>query len=191
MSCGNIPGTGGPAAWLLLAGLACLIVGLLLYRRSGHRADLVALIVILMLGTVGAVAAPSPVHAASNDCVAPPVEATNALTITQTSVIDGLGPTSPPAEIRGLVTNLSLDSTFVSTVTVSIASVSKAAGAAPGTCSAADFVLTEPRMTVELPLPARSHVSFSGATIAFLSSSSNQDACKRATIHFKYVSDSR
>ncbi|MCW2799317.1 MAG: hypothetical protein JWQ70_789 [Aeromicrobium sp.] len=190
MNCGNLPGTGGPSAWLVLAAATFLIAGWLLLRRhDGHRADSVILTLVLLIGL--GTATPSPSQAATDDCTGSGTGTDQTLVITQTSIITGLGPTAPPVDIEGRVTNPSHDSTYVSTVIVSIGSVTKAIGAAPGPCRPADYVIANPLMTVDQPLPALSHVSFAGASIAFLSTSSNQDACKRATIHLTYVSDSR
>jgi hypothetical protein len=103
----------------------------------------------------------------------------------------GLRPGVAPADIFGRVTNSSADSTYVTTVTVSIVSVTLAAGAPSGTCTAADYVVADPIMTVNKPLPAHSAVTFAGATIGFANSASVQDACKRATIHLHYVTGSK
>ncbi|MCW2748970.1 MAG: hypothetical protein JWR83_80 [Aeromicrobium sp.] len=103
----------------------------------------------------------------------------------------GLAPGVAPADIFGLVTNTSVDSTYVTTVTASIVSVTLATGASAGTCSASDYVLTDAIMTVNKPLPAHSAVSFAGATIGFANSASIQDACKSATIHLRYVTGSK
>jgi hypothetical protein len=192
MSCGNLPDTGGPAAWLLLATAACLIIGcLLVSRRRGHRAQSFAVILVLMMGAGLAGAAPSPSRAATNSCGSYGPGTNHDLKITQTSVITDLGPGREPMLIRGLVTNPSHDSTYVTDVTVSITSVSRTIGAPAGPCVPADYVLTHARMVVEQPLAALAGVTFAGARLGFRSTSNNQDACKGAVVHLHYVSTSR
>jgi LPXTG-motif cell wall-anchored protein len=113
------------------------------------------------------------------------------VTIIQTSEITGLGPSVEPAAIAGTVRNEALDDTYVTDVTVSIDSVTKAEGAPAGECSADDYLLVDPVMSVEQPLPGKATVTFSGASLGFRNTSSNQDACKGATVNLLYVSGSR
>jgi LPXTG-motif cell wall-anchored protein len=200
MNCDPLPNTGGPSGWLLLAAGFCLFVGAaVLLRRGGHRGIPAVLAVVLLICVGAAITDPSSSQAASAGCSnggisgdgsTPPV-INHALKVTQTSVMAGLAPGVAPASIFGRVTNTSVDATYVTTVTVSITSVTLASGAPAGTCSAADYVLANPVMTVNQPLPAHSAVTFAGATIGFASSASVQDACKSATIQLHYVTGSK
>lgn len=195
MSCLSLPDTGGPPMTWLLAGLVCLVVGLLLVRRGDKTIPHGLSRSALMVVAVGClVPQPSPAQAARG-CVVPDEahtsEGPRALVITQTSTIDGLAPSVDPVSIAGRVTNTSRDSTYITHVTVRIASIIRADGSAAGSCSAADYVISTPRMAVERPLPRLSSVPFSGASIGFRNRSHNQDSCKRATIHLAYVSGSR
>ena len=195
MNCDPLPNTGGPAGWLLLAAALCLFVGVaLLLRRGGHHGIPAVLALILLIGVGGAVANPSPGQAASPDCAGggtTPPAVNHALKVTQTSVMTGLAPGVAPADIFGRVTNTSVDPTYVTTVTASITSVTLASGAPVGTCSAADYMLANPVMTVNEPLPGHSAVTFAGATIGFANTASVQDACKSARINLNYVTGSK
>ena len=77
---------------------------------------------------------------------------------------------------------------YVNTVTASIASVTKAAGAPVGTCDASDYTLANATMTVNASVPAGSgQGAWTGATIKFNNKGTNQDACKGATVNLSYA----
>lgn len=77
---------------------------------------------------------------------------------------------------------------YVGTVTASISSVTKAAGAPAGTCDATDFTLANAAMTVNAEVPTgNAKGSWSGATIKFNNKATNQDACKGATVNLAYA----
>lgn len=108
--------------------------------------------------------------------------------VVQTSTIDDMGPGVAPQTLSGTFNNPNDGPIYVSTVTVSIASVDKAAGAPAGTCDATDYTLTGAAMAVnaEVP-PGTGQGSWSGATIAFNNKPTvNQDACKLATVNLAY-----
>jgi len=193
MDCGALPGTGGPAATWLAAGLLCCLIGWLLVRRGRpDRRRGRGVLIVAVVATAFVVGQPSPGQA-SDDCDVPDESAPtpHALIITQTSVVDGLAPGIDPVAITGQVTNPSHDSTYVTHVTVRIMTVTKATGSSAGECSAADYRLENPRMPVNRSLPKFSSVAFSGASLGFESTLRNQDACKRATVRLGYVSGSR
>ena len=76
---------------------------------------------------------------------------------------------------------------YISTVTASIVSVTKAAGAPSGTCDPTDFTLSPTQATVNAEIPAGTGVgSWSGPQIKFNDKASNQDACKGATVNLAY-----
>jgi hypothetical protein len=111
------------------------------------------------------------------------------LTITQTSAPADLAPGSTPGPVQGSVANTGTASGYVGTVTVSIAGVSKAAGAT-GSCTADDYVLANPTMTVHQEIAAGGSVGFSGATLGFVDKPDvNQDGCKGATVSLAYASN--
>lgn len=110
------------------------------------------------------------------------------LTVVQTSTITGLAPGLPAQTLSGTFTNPNSGPVYVSTVTASIASVTKAGGAPAGTCDATDYTLSNAAMTVNAEVLADDSSTWSGATIAFNNkASSNQDACKGATVNLSYT----
>lgn len=112
-----------------------------------------------------------------------------ALTVNQTSTVTAMGPGVAAQTLSGNFNNPNSGPTYVGTVTVSIASVTKANGAAVGTCDATDYTLTGAAMTVNAEVAAgNAKGSWSGATIAFNDKPAvNQDACKGATVNLTYT----
>lgn len=110
------------------------------------------------------------------------------VTVTQDGSVSGLVPGGPAKPIDFTVTNDS------ATAATQIRTVSIGTGSFPAGCSSADFTVTQPsKPSVGTPLsvPAGGSLSFTsagsgatggtGAAIAMVNSSSNQDACKLAT----------
>lgn len=114
-----------------------------------------------------------------------------AITVNQTSVITNLRPGGAAQTLSGTFTNTNPGPVYVTSVTVEIDSVTKAAGAPAGTCDADDYTLANATMTVDAEIPTGTGIgAWSGATIAFANDPSvNQDACKGATVNFAYTSD--
>ncbi|MGW6199657.1 hypothetical protein ACWF0M_26135 [Kribbella sp. NPDC055110] len=110
------------------------------------------------------------------------------LAIAQTSVISNMYPGDSAQTISGTVTNNAANSAYVNTVTVSIDSVTKAAGAT-GACDASDYTLATPVMSIAADVPAGGTANFTGATLKFNNKASNQDGCKGATVHLAYASN--
>ena len=108
------------------------------------------------------------------------------LSIVQTSTITGLAPGVAAKSITGIVTNNAANSAYVDTVTVSIDSVTPAGS---GACTADDYTINSPVMDVQQDLAAGAHTGFSGASIEFVDSASNQDGCKGATVNLAYASN--
>jgi hypothetical protein len=186
MICDDLASTGSdlPVVLILFGALGLIVLGLIALR---HRLR-AALVVVLIVGVAGLVAA-APAAPAYAACSAAPTEG-NSLTITQTSVNVGLSPTEAPSLIVGRVTNNGPDDTFLTAIVVSIGSIVKATGAMPGTCDASDYVLVDPRMAVGVQLaPDGGSAEFSGARIGFNDKSTNQDACKGATVELHYVAE--
>ncbi len=121
--------------------------------------------------------------------------AVSSLKITDTTLITDMAPGVAAEPISGTIQNTSsTQSQYVNAVTVSIASVTESrasASAYPGyTCSAADYTLSSPTMSVGKDLTVGSSpVAFSGATIGFNDLAVDQDACQGATVNLSYTSN--
>jgi len=113
---------------------------------------------------------------------------TSALTANQTTVLTAMYPGDSAQTISGNFDNPNSGPIYVSTVTASISSVTKATGAPAGTCDATDFTLASAAMTVNAEIAAgTAKGAFTGATIKFNNKASNQDACKGATVNLAYA----
>lgn len=108
------------------------------------------------------------------------------LAIAQTSTLSSMYPGDTPQTISGTVTNNASQSAYVAQVVVSIASVTKGGSPVVG-CDATDYALTNPTMNVAKDIAGGSSTTFSGATIQFNDKTSNQDACKGATVNLAYA----
>jgi hypothetical protein len=115
--------------------------------------------------------------------------AQSALTANQTTTLTAMYPGDSAQTITGNFDNPNSGPVYVSTVTVSIASVTKASGAPAGTCDATDFTLASAAMTVNAEIPTGSAKgSWTGATLKFNDkTATNQDACKGATVSLSYA----
>lgn len=117
---------------------------------------------------------------------------TNApIVIVQTSTISNLRPGGAAQTLSGNFTNGNDSPTYVTSVTASIASVTKAVGASDGICDATDYTLTTIPMAVgaEVPMGA-AQGAWTGATVSFNNKAGvNQNACKGATVTFAYTSN--
>lgn len=101
----------------------------------------------------------------------------------------GLYPGQAAQSIAGTVTNTSsTQNGFVGTVTASLLSVTKAAGAPAGTCDTTDYTLGGTPVAVNRDLGPGVSASFGGQTITFNNKSSNQDACQGATVNLTFAS---
>jgi hypothetical protein len=110
------------------------------------------------------------------------------VTANQTTVLTPMYPGDSPQTISGDFDNPNSGPVYITDVTVSIASVTKAVGAPAGTCDASDFTLTGASMAVGAEVPAgNGQGAFTGATIQFNNkAATNQDACKNATVSLAY-----
>lgn len=112
---------------------------------------------------------------------------TVAVTANQTTVLTPMYPGDSPQTISGDFDNPNSGPVYITDVTVSIASVTKAVGAPAGTCDATDFTLSGASMAVGAEVPAgNGEGAFTGATIQFNNKASNQDACKGASVSLAY-----
>lgn len=109
------------------------------------------------------------------------------LTAVQTSVITPMYPGDTAQTLSGNFTNPNSGPIFVTSVTASIASVTKAGSPVVG-CDASDYTLTNATMAVGAEVPAGSaQGAWTGAKIKFNNKASNQDACKGATVNLAYA----
>ena len=112
-----------------------------------------------------------------------------AISVNQTSTVTAMAPGDTAQSLSGNFDNPNSGPVYVTSVTASIASVVKAAGAPAGTCSATDYTLANPVMSVAAQVPAGdAQGAWSGATIKFNNSTTvNQDGCKGATVNLTYT----
>ncbi len=90
------------------------------------------------------------------------------VTVVQTSTISAMQPGDAAQTLTGKFNNPNTGPAYVGTVTASIASVVKDAGAPAGTCDATDYTLANAAMTVNAEVPAGNNVgNWTGATIKF------------------------
>jgi hypothetical protein len=110
------------------------------------------------------------------------------ITAVQTSTVSAMSPGDAAQTLSGNFTNTNSGPVYVTSVTASIASVTKAGGAPAGTCDATDYTLANAVMTVNSEIPAgTAQGAWSGATIKFNNKVTNQDACKGATVNLAYA----
>ena len=111
-----------------------------------------------------------------------------AITVNQTSTVSGLAPGVAAQTLSGNFDNPNSGPVYVTPVTASIASVTKAGGAPAGTCDATDYTLANAVMTVNAEVPVGDRQgAWTGATIEFNNKAgANQDACKGATVNLAY-----
>jgi hypothetical protein len=192
MRCDTLPDTGAPATLLLAAvALVCVVAGVMLVRHARReRVVPIIMLAFLIMAVAYATLTGAPAQAASPGCETYSPHGQNSLTITQTSVLEGLRPEAAPLMITGRVMNDSDDDTYIAAVSVTMTSVTKAPHAAAGTCDISDYVFTDPRMPVGKALGPHESLAFSGATVGFSNKAVNQDACKGATIRLRYYSAS-
>lgn len=111
-----------------------------------------------------------------------------ALTVTQTTTLSAMYPGDSAQTLSGKFNNPNAGPAYVGTVTASISGVTKATGAPAGTCEASDFTLASAAMTVNADVPSgTAQGAWTGATIKFNNKTTNQDACKGATVNLAYA----
>lgn len=121
----------------------------------------------------------------SGDGTATTQSTNSSLTVNQTAAPTNMAPGVAAGAIKATVTNGGTSTAHVSQVTVSILSVTGGVGS----CSAADYDLLNPVMTIpaEDVAPTATSSVFSGATLGFHNTTSNQDGCKGATVNLHYT----
>lgn len=112
------------------------------------------------------------------------------VTVVQTSTLTAMYPGDTAQTLSGNFNNPNPGSAYVTSVTASVGTITKATGAAAGTCDATDFTLANPTMTVGSDVPSgTAKGAWTGATIKFTNKATNQDACKNATVAISYTSN--
>ena len=109
------------------------------------------------------------------------------VTIAQTSTVSGMYPGNANQDIEFKITNGSSGSQYVSAVTASISSITKAGSPAAG-CTAADFTLTQAPTPINQDVAA-GDTAFTGTKtpkIKMVNSAGNQDACKGVTVNLSF-----
>lgn len=117
---------------------------------------------------------------------------TAAITVVQTSTPVGLAPGGTPASLAGNFNNTNTSAVFVSSVSATIASVTRTAEAIAAAlpCTPADYQLAGFPVAVNAQVPSGSaQGSWTGGTIALINSGTNQDGCKNATVALTYTSN--
>lgn len=113
---------------------------------------------------------------------------TSNLTVNQTTPLTAMYPGDSAQTLSGTFNNPNSGPAYVGTVIAAIGSVTKATDAPAGTCDATDFTLASPTMTVNAEVPVGTGVgAWTGATIKFANKTTNQDACKGATVNLTYT----
>ena len=109
------------------------------------------------------------------------------LTVNQTTSLTPMYPGDSAQVLAGTFDNANTGPIYVTTVTASISSVTKAGGAPAGTCDATDFTLAGATATVNAAVPVgTSQGAWTGPTLKFNNKVSNQDACKGASVNLAY-----
>lgn len=113
--------------------------------------------------------------------------------VAQTSVITAVNPGRAAQALSGTITNPAgaASSVYVTSLSVTLASVSKATGAPSGACAVTDYTLTGgTSVAVGQNIDPGASVTWSGPTIAFNNSTTvNQDGCKGATVNLAYTTN--
>ena len=112
---------------------------------------------------------------------------TSSLTVKQVTVVTNLYPGDSAQTISGNFDNPNLGPVYVTTVTASLASVTKAGNPVAG-CDTTDFTLAAATATVNAEIPAGlAKGAWTGPTIKFNDKAGvNQDACKGVTVNLSY-----
>ena len=108
-----------------------------------------------------------------------------AVTVNQTSTVSGLAPGLTAQALSGNFDNPNDGPVYVTSVSAAVTGTDKAG------CTASDYTIAGSPATVGVQIASGSGVgSWSGITIAFNNKpSTNQDACKGATVTIAYTSN--
>ena len=112
----------------------------------------------------------------------------SAVTVVQTSTINGLAPGLPAQTLSGTFNNPNSGPVYVGTVNVSITDVTDTNDVSLGSaCDADDYTLSATSFAKNAEVLANDTSTWTGPTIAFNNKpADNQDACKGAVVHLGY-----
>ena len=186
--CGQLAYTGAdlPIAAVIVIAAVVVALGivLLISSRGRKRATAVVGMLLILTGVLATNAPfPSGVQAAgpSSSCVG----STNSISVTQTSVIAGMGPGSAAAPVTGFVTNRGSTPVALDRISVIVSGISTSRGISEA-CRATDFSITGKWMPITATLAPGESVPFAGAFIRLLDRNNNQDTCKNAALHLGF-----
>jgi hypothetical protein len=112
----------------------------------------------------------------------------DAITINQTSTVDGLFPGGPAQALSGDFDNPNPGSIFVATINAVIGDVAGPNITPAAPCAAADYQLNGFPVAVNDEISSGSGVgAWSGGSIQLLNSGSDQNGCKGATVTISYT----
>ena len=111
------------------------------------------------------------------------------LRVNQDTDVQPVGPGQAAQTLSGDFDNRNARAIHVGTVRASIGAVTKAPGAAAGTCDSSDFTLARRTMTVAADVPSGAgNGAWTGATIRFNNKPGvDQNACQGATVKLRYT----
>jgi len=161
------------------------------HAKKRSKKPLAILIVTAVLVAGGGAAFAYWTAAGSGSGSAASGSTSGAVTVVQTSVISNVRPGGAAQTLSGNFTNTNDSPTYVANVIATIGTVTKATGAAAGTCDATDYVISGGTMAVAAQVPTGTvQGAWTGATLAFTNKAAvNQDACKGATVTISYSSN--
>lgn len=110
-----------------------------------------------------------------------------AISIVQTNSSATLYPGGAPSTLSGTFNNPNTSPVYVNDVTATLASVTGSVGTPA--CTVADYELVTPTISIDAEVAADDTTAWSGIQVRMLNSSTNQDACKNATINLSYSSN--
>jgi hypothetical protein len=110
-----------------------------------------------------------------------------AITISQSGSSAVLQPGGPSSTLSGTFTNPNTSPVFVNTLTATLASVTGSVGTPA--CTIADYELETASVTIGAQVAVDDTTAWSGIKVRMLNSSTNQDACKNATVNLAYFSN--
>lgn len=120
----------------------------------------------------------------------------NPITVVQASTVTAMAPGVAAQALSGTFGNTNPGPVFVKTVVATVTGTEKPVGSSNPGCTAADYTIAGTSVVqgaaagVGAQVPVGSAGTWSGLTIAFNSTASNQDACQGAVVTIAYTTTS-